>query len=344
MRILICPDKFKGSLTAEEVCTFLAEGIKISRPEVEVITCPLADGGDGSLEVISQYRSINKVSLSVQDPLGRAIKASYGLAGNTAFIELSSASGLVLLGENEKSPMVSSTFGTGQMILDALQKGCKEIYLFIGGSATNDGGIGIAAALGYDFYDFESKKVEPLGKNLSKIDRIESSRLAFDFDEIDVKVICDVDNPLAGPHGAAKVYAPQKGASEYEIQFLDEGLKKLSQKWLQYGMGDVASIPGAGAAGGVGGGAIAFMKGKLQSGTDTFIEISKLKDQMELADLIITGEGKLDQQTAQGKLISGVAKLATELGKDIIGICGDAEAGIGELLGFRKVYTIMEYS
>lgn len=341
MRLLICPDKFKGSLTAAEVCEALERGIARSFPYIQVTSCPLADGGDGSLDVLGSYRELETIRLGVSDPLGRNIQASYRRAGSTAFVEVAAASGIVLLTPEERNAMRTSSIGTGQLIRDGIKKGATELFLFLGGSATNDGGIGIAHALGFRFLDEMGNELDPIGENLQNIRSISDHDSLLSGKKIRVKVVCDVDNPLTGPEGAAAVYGPQKGASAADVQMLDLGLKNLADRLLDQGYPKIESLAGAGAAGGIGGGAVALLGGKLQSGTQTFLEMSQLEDRVREADLILTGEGYLDAQTEQGKLISGVCELAHKHGKPIIGICGGAEAGTADALGMSEIHTII---
>lgn len=344
MRILLCPDKFKGSLSAAEVCEALKAGLLASLPHAQIISRPLADGGDGSLEVLSNYIDIEWVDVSTIDPLWRPIHARYGKRGNQAFIEVSAASGLVLLEPAERSAIHTSTVGTGRVLAHAIDHGAKEIFLFLGGSATNDAGTGIAEALGYRFYDKEGNQLIPTGGSLVHINRIEKEALIFDPVELAVHLICDVDNPFFGPNGAAYVYGPQKGASNAEVELLDAGLQNLAKRLVEFHFPDVQSIPGSGAAGGIGGGGVAFLNGDIRSGTQTFLELSQMEAQIQQADLIITGEGYLDHQTVQGKLISGVAELAHKYQIPLIGVCGSAEKEAALQLGMEKIYTIIERS
>lgn len=344
MNILLCPDKFKGSLSAREVCEALAKGINAKHPQADIVKCPLADGGDGSLQALEDYVEVETVTIACTDPLGRPIQAAYRQAGAIAYIEVAAASGLVLLSETDRNCLKTTSYGTGQLIAHAIENGAREVYLFLGGSATNDGGIGIASALGFQFLDESGNSLAPIGENLGKIHTIDDSSALSRLEKLTVKVVCDVDNPLVGPTGAAHVYAPQKGATAAAVALLDDGLRNLAKKLVAAGYPDVVELPGAGAAGGIGGGAVAFLSGQLQSGTATFLEMSQLETAILQADLVITGEGFLDAQTAQGKLISGVCDLAQQHGKPIIGVCGGAEDGIAELLGLQNVYTIMERS
>jgi glycerate kinase len=344
MKVVIAPDKFKGSLSAREVCLAIERGIH--RFDKNVVTClnPLADGGDGSLEVLQQYLDLKEITITVLDPLQRPIEASYQMSEKTAYIEMSAAAGLVLLKDNELNCMETTTIGMGQMIVDAVEKGAKEIYLFIGGSATNDGGIGMAKALGYRFLDENQNEVAPIGKNLSLIKSIDSAKLLFDWEEIKVKVVCDVTNPFYGKNGAAFIYAAQKGASPSDIIVLDKGLQHLSAVLEKEGYPAVAEMPGAGAAGGVGGGAMAFMNAELVSGIATFLTLTGLEEKLESTDFIITGEGKIDEQTAQGKVIGGLAKLATQYQIPLYAICGASDIDNALDFGIVEIYTVISQS
>ena len=344
MKILIAPDKFKGSLSAREVCEALRIGIESIDSSVEIFEKPLADGGDGSLEILQYYLDLKKITVEVNDPLRRSIQASYSMTGTTAYIEMSKASGLVLLKESERNCMVTSSYGTGQLITDAIGRGATEIYLFIGGSATNDGGIGIAHALGYRFYNADGEILAPIGKNLILIERIEHSNVLHDLPKVTVQVICDVNNPFFGENGAAYVYAGQKGATVEDIILLDKGLENLANKLMTQNYPAIAQVHGAGAAGGVGGGAIAFLGATLVSGIQTFLALTQVEDTLKNCDLIITGEGKIDHQTLQGKVVSGVCQLAQKYNKPVIVVCGVAEFSIAKKLGIQRIYTIIERS
>lgn len=344
MNILISPDKFKGSLNALEVCEALEEGIKINPNVNKFFVCPLADGGDGSLDILNYYKDLKPKQVNVKDPLFRDIKSTYYTENDIAYISLSSASGLELLREEERNCMITSSFGTGELIYDALRKGSTTINLFIGGSATNDGAIGIASALGYKFYDSSENLLSPIGENLSKIKKIDNSNIKFDFGKTRINVICDVNNYLYGKNGAAYVYASQKGANPTQIQELDKGLKNLESILIDHNFPKIGNIPSSGAAGGVGGGLFAFMDCRLISGIETFIKISQIERKIKNCDLIITGEGKLDLQTRYGKVISGICSLAKKYKKPIIAVCGDSDIGIKKSLGIKKVYNILDHT
>tara|TARA_Y100001935_G_scaffold190920_1_gene159145 strand:+ start:2917 stop:4038 length:1122 start_codon:yes stop_codon:yes gene_type:complete len=344
MKIVIAPDKFKDSLSAIEVCENLMKGLTKIDSNINFILCPMADGGEGSLKTLNYHLDLKPVELIVNDPLFRPVNSTYFISNSTAYIEMSSASGLVLLKESERNPMLTSSFGTGELIKDAINKGLKKINLFIGGSATNDGAIGIASALGFRFYDSFGNFLSPVGGNLNKIDNIDSSKVINNIKDVDIKVFCDVDSTMFGEDGAAFTFAPQKGANFSQVKYLDKGLKNLVSKLSKNDYKNIADIPGSGAAGGVGGGAIAFLDAKLVSGIDKIIEVVQLEKQINNCDLIITGEGKLDSQTEKGKVISGICRLAKKYKKPVIVVCGYEEKNISKKLGITKVYSIQDRS
>ena len=308
MRILLCPDKYKGSLSAIEVCTALAEGLKVHIEAVDLVIHPLADGGDGSIEVLKNFLPLESISVDTVDPLGRKMKTSYSAFRDTAFIELASASGLVLLSESDRNPTYTSTLGTGVMMKNALERGFKNIYLYIGGSATNDAGIGIAQALGFVFLDKDKNELKPIGENLIKITSI-VNKAEINFDEVKITVMCDVTNTMYGEDGAAYVYAAQKNANPEEIEILDLGLRNFAQCIKsQYDI-DVAKMPGMGAAGAVGASLVGLMKAKLQNGFQMISDLTDLEQTMLDVDFVITGEGKIDATSFQGKVVGNVLAL-----------------------------------
>ncbi|NLP58103.1 glycerate kinase [Lutibacter sp. B1] len=313
MRILVAPDKFKGSLTANEVCLAVENGVHLIDSSIEVIKHPLADGGEGTLEILQNYFKLETISVLVKNPLFKDITASYKISKNTAYIEMSNASGLQLLEKNEQNCFYTTTFGTGELILDAIKRGFKNIILFIGGSATNDAGIGMAAALGYEFCNSKGEKISPIGKELLNIAEIKRNHLKIDVNTINFTVVCDVKNPLFGINGAAYTYGSQKGASTQEIELLDQGLQNFSNKVEKYLHTSVSTIKGAGAAGGLGAGAVCFLNATIKSGIDFVIEQTRLKEHLKKGiDLIITGEGSVDKQTIHGKVIKGISDIAQE--------------------------------
>lgn len=323
MKVVIAPDKFKGSLSAQEVCDAVDKGLKRFDSSIISIKHPLADGGEGTLDILEQYLTLKTVFLRVKNPIFETIISSYKTSKDTAFIEMSRASGLELLKEKERNCFYTSTFGTGELIADAINNGFKNIVLFIGGSATNDAGIGMAAALGYEFFDSDNIKIEPIGKELINIAKISSENVKYDLSNINFKVICDVKNPLYGNNGAAFVYAKQKGANSKEIEILNEGLINFDIQIKKSLKKDVANIEGAGAAGGLGAGALSFLNAKLVSGIDFVLEQTNFDNYfVENIDLIITGEGSIDKQTLEGKVVKGICDKAKNLNIPVCIISG----------------------
>ena len=308
MKFVIAPDKFKGSLTGFEFCTAVEKGLVKVFPQAEIIHLPLADGGDGTLEIAQHHLKGTKIEILVNDPFFRKIKASYVFSKDTeiAYIEMAEASGLKRIAENEKNVMRATSFGTGELILHAIEKGAKHILLGIGGSATNDCGMGMAAALGYSFLDANGQKLKPIGANLTQVETIDVSNVQEKLKNIKFSIACDVQNPLYGNEGAAFVYAEQKGASIENILQLDRGLQHFANILQQQFGVDCQQINGAGAAGGVGAGSIVFLNGNLVSGIELIKNISNFDEVIQDADWLITGEGKLDEQTFYGKTIQGV--------------------------------------
>ncbi|MFC5409673.1 glycerate kinase [Larkinella bovis] len=342
MKILLAPDKFKGSLTARQVCEAMTEGIRLAHPTAEIIPLPMADGGEGTAEVLTMATGGQWLTVPVFDPLGRLIEASYGISadGQTAFVEMSQASGLRVLQRHEYNPMKASTFGTGELILDAINRGVSQLVLGIGGSATNDAGIGMAAALGWQFLDHNGDSLAPCGGNLSAIRRIIPPALPLN---LVVDVACDVTNPLFGPNGAAAIYGPQKGASADDIEHLDRGLQHLAGLiYDQFGI-DLADVPGAGAAGGLGAGALFFLRATLKEGAKVVMEQTRFVDHLAGTDLVLTGEGKIDNQTLQGKLIHGIAQQARSFGVPTVAICGTLDAPPADLmaLGLEAAFSVL---
>ena len=341
MKILIAPDKFKGSLSAYEVCQSIGEGLQIEKESIEVIYHPMADGGDGSLAILSDHLKLKAQTVDTTDPLGRAISTQYYTSSDAAFIEVASASGIVLLSEEERNPLMTSTFGTGKMLLDAINKGFQHIYLFLGGSATNDAGMGIAAALGCQFLDEQNEILKPIGSNLSRVKFIKTSKLIHP-QEINITLLCDVTNTLHGPNGAAHVYARQKGATDEQIQYLDDGLKHFSSI-IEGQLGiDVSTFPGSGAAGGIGAGMHALFGASLEKGFTAISKLTGLEQQIQSCDMVISGEGKLDMQSLQGKVIDGIAKLCEKHEKPLALFVGKSELEEQHLrnIGVQTIYTI----
>lgn len=337
MRIVVAPDGFKGSLTAREVCESLAQGLRAAEPQVEVISVPIADGGDGTTEVLVQATRGRLVEEMVIGPLGLPVQAVFGILGDarTAVIEMATAAGLALVPPARRNPLVTNTYGVGQLIQFALDHGCREFIIGVGGSATTDAGTGLARALGVRFVDEAGREVNrPTGKTLQRLAHIDVAARDDRIKESSFRVACDVSNPLYGPEGAAHVYGPQKGATPQMVQELDEGLRRFADVVRRALGKDVADLPGAGAAGGLGAGLVAFCDATLEPGADVILDVIGLRQLAQGADLLITGEGRLDSQTAYGKGPAAVARLGQELGIPVVAVAGEiicTEAGLAEL-------------
>lgn len=321
MKILLAPDKFRGSLTAAEVCTAMSEGIRKAVPSAEILVIPMADGGEGTAEILTLNAGGQMYPVLVSDPLGRVIEAKFGLSadGQTAYLEMAAASGLRLLQPHERNPLQTTTFGTGELIQAAINKGAIRIILGIGGSATTDGGIGMAAALGWRFLDATGQNLVANGGTLDQIQKIIPPAT---FPQIEIQVACDVTAPLHGLTGAAYMYAPQKGADPEMVAQLDEGLKHLASIVQRDFEVDLANVAGTGAAGGLGFGLLFFLKATLKEGVKIVMEQTRFEEQLQGVDLIFTGEGKMDDQTLQGKLIAGIAQAAQQNGVPVVALCG----------------------
>ena len=322
MKIVIAPDSFKGSLTAVEVSDAIEQGIREIFPEVEIVKIPMADGGDGTVQCLVNATEGEILKEKVTGPLGDEILASYGILGDkkTAVIEMAEASGLTLVPENRRNPLVTTTYGTGQLIKFALDQGCRKMIIGIGGSATNDGGAGMVQALGAKLLDKDGEEIGFGGGELKKVFRIDTKYLDNRLSETKVLVASDVSNPLCGPQGASRIYGPQKGATPEVIEELDESLAYFAGIIKRDLNKDVKDIPGAGAAGGLGASLIAFLNAELRPGIEIIIEIVKLEQAIKGADLVITGEGKIDSQTIYGKAPIGVAKIAKKYHIPVIAV------------------------
>lgn len=324
-KIVIAPDKFKGSLTGIEFCDAVERGINKHFKDVTVVKLPLADGGDGTVDALQFYTGGELISLEVHDPLMRSIRANYLYAEKEklAFIEMAEASGIRLLKSEELNPLETSTFGTGELILDAVKRGAKHILLGIGGSSTNDAGMGMACALGFRFFDNENKELKGQGKDLNQLSTIDTNLANSELKNIKFEVACDVDNPLFGTKGAAHIYAPQKGASGQMVEELDAGLRNFNEKVEKQFGKNLQNIVGAGAAGGLGAGCVLFLNAQLKSGTQLIKSIANFDEQVKDADWIVTGEGKFDEQTFSGKVIKGV--LDSRTNQKLAIFCGVSE-------------------
>ena len=325
-KIVIAPDSFKGNLTSLQVASCLEKGIKRVLPKVKCVKIPMADGGEGTVQSMVDAAKGKFVSKRVKGPAGRLVTAKYGWLAKdkTAVIEMAEASGLPLVKGRERNPLKTTTYGTGQLILDAINKGAKKIIIGIGGSATNDGGAGMAQALGVRFLNASGKEIKELGSGgmIAKVASIDAQAIDPRVAKTKIVIACDVENPLFGKKGASHVFGPQKGATPKMVQQLDENLKKLSKIMKRDLKKDVGRMPGAGAAGGLGAGLVAFAGAKLQSGIDIVVQATKLSNYIKGADLVLTGEGRVDFQTAFGKTPSGVAKAAKKHNVPVIAIGG----------------------
>ncbi|MBC8014740.1 MAG: glycerate kinase [Sporomusaceae bacterium] len=334
MRIIVAPDSFKGSVSALGVANAMERGILTIFPDAEVIKIPIADGGEGTVEAMVTATGGKMVAASVIGPLGEAVEAFWGILGdgNTAVIEMAAASGLPLVPIEQRNPCITTTYGTGQLIKAALDAGMSSIIIGIGGSATNDGGVGMAQALGARFLNAEGQEIPYGGSSLIKLHNIDLTELDRRLLEIEILVACDVDNPLCGICGASAVYGPQKGATAEMIEKLDAGLRNYAQIAHEVTGKDVIECPGAGAAGGLGAGLLFFTNAKLRPGVDIILEITNFSALVSSAQLVITGEGRTDFQTAYGKAPVGVAKLAKQYDVPVLCLSGGMGTGADDVL------------
>ncbi len=344
--IVLAPDSFKDSLPASRVCEAMEEGIKRVNSKITCIRKPVADGGEGTVSALVGATNGEFVKVSVHDPLMRKAQVVYGILGdgNTAAIEMAAASGLELLKPEERNPWTTTTYGVGEMIRHALDKGCRKFVIGLGGSATNDGGMGMARALGVRFLDKDGNPVDHGGGALVDLHRIDVSGLDVRIKECRFNVACDVNNLLAGENGASRVYGPQKGADEAMVEKLDNNLTQLQEKLKSDIDVDVSTLKGGGAAGGLGAGLFAFLGATLEPGFDIVARIVKLEESIKGCDLVITGEGKIDVQTQYGKTPYGVAQLAKKYDKPLLAIAGTLGEGYQDLYkkGFDGIFSIMD--
>ena len=346
MNYLLIPDKFKDSLTAFEVIESISNGIRKVDQNANIHSVVASDGGDGFLEAILNTIAVEKIPTTTVDPISRPIEAFYLLSKetDTAYIELAKASGLELLKEEERKVMNTSTFGTGLQIKDAVNKGVKTIYIGLGGSATNDAGMGIAKALGYSFSDKDGNEINPIGCQLANVFNIEKKDSISLLNDVSFFAVNDVDNPLFGMKGAAHVYAKQKGANTQEIAELNTGLKNIHSIAVDQLQKNNAHIPGAGAAGGTAYGLKTFLNADYINGVEFLIQLAKVPQLLKkhAVDLIITGEGKIDSQTIHGKLVKGVLHLGQKFSTPVIAVCGKLDLNKGEIdaLGLEAILEV----
>ena len=331
MRVVIAPDKFRGSLTAPEAAQAIARGVRRAVPDAEISLVPLADGGEGIVETLLAATNGISCDAEVTGPLGQPVQARFGVLGDgeTAVLAMASASGLNLVVADRRDPVRASTRGTGELMLTAIALPIRRLILGIGGSATNDGGAGMAQALGYRLLDRDGRELGPGGSSLADLDRIDALNVNPALDRIKIEVACDVANPLCGPNGASHVYGPQKGATPEQVRRLDANLEHLAII-IKRDLGvDVLSLIGGGAAGGLGAGLVAFAGATLRSGIDLVIDAVGLRDQLAGADLCLTGEGAFDESTLAGKTVAGVAAAALAAGVPCFALAGSVYAGSG---------------
>ena len=331
-KCVVVSDSFKGTLSSLQICSICSDHIRAVFPDCEVITLPVADGGEGTVDCFVSALGAVPVNAEVTGALGERTDAVYAVLDGTAFIEMSSAAGLPSVGDR-KEPGIATTYGVGELIRDAVDRGCRKILLGLGGSATNDAGCGCAAALGTVFRDKEGREFVPTGDTLGLISEYDGSKTADLLSGVSVTAICDVRNPLYGPQGAAFVFAPQKGADGQEVLLLDEGLRHIGGLMQKESGKDVADIPGAGAAGGLGAGVVAFLGGELKPGIEAVLDVLDFDSIAADADLVITGEGKLDSQSFQGKVIDGVSKRTQRMGVPLIAVVGMEDGTADDPLG-----------
>ncbi|HOG62898.1 MAG TPA: glycerate kinase, partial [Sedimentibacter sp.] len=340
-KAVLIPDSFKGTLSSIEICTIISDKIYKHFPHCHVVSIPVADGGEGSVDCFLSALGGEKIVETVSSPYFEDMESFYGLIDDTAVIEMAACAGLPLV-EDRKNPSLTTTYGVGQLIMSAAKKGCKKIIVGLGGSSTNDGGCGAAAAVGVKFYDKKGNEFIPIGKTLIDIDRIDLSHKAKELDNIEIITMCDIDNPMYGPTGAAYIFGPQKGADEKMILELDKGLKNLCDVIERETGKDLKDVPGSGAAGAMGAGMIAFFNSVLQMGIETVLDTVKFDEIIEDADMIFTGEGRIDSQSLRGKVVIGVGKRAKNKNIPVTVIAGGAANNIDDAydMGVTSIFTI----
>lgn len=342
-KVLIMPDSFKGTLSAREVCDGIEKGILSAAPDVLIQKIPAADGGEGTVDALLYAMGGEKVTLPVSSPYREKIRGFYGILPNqTAVIEMAATAGLPLLPQEKRDPALTTTYGVGELIADAVKRGCKKILLGLGGSCTNDFGCGAAAAMGAKFKNAGGEYFIPTGGTLDQIVSYDTAQLKQNLKDVQIRVICDIDNPTYGEKGAAYVFAPQKGADEASVRKLDQNLRALAHIIKQTEAIDVQDIKGGGAAGAMGAGMAVFFGAELCSGIDAVLDAVSFEETAEDCDLIFTGEGKFDSQSLSGKVCVGVAKRAKSLGIPVIVIAGGVGEDISAAydLGISAVFSI----
>lgn len=346
MRIVIAPDSFKGSLSSKEVADAIELGVRKVLLDVDIVKIPIADGGEGTVQTLVAAMGGEIIKTQVVGPLGETIESYFGVLNDkkTAIIEMANASGLPLVPIEKRNPLITNSYGTGQLIKAALDMGVDRIVIGLGGSATNDGGVGMAQALGVRFFDENGNDIGFGGGELSKISKIDMSGIDERIRKVRIEAACDVDNPLCGPNGASYIYGPQKGANKEMIEILDRNLGHLA-KVIKRDLGaDIMELPGAGAAGGLGAGLVAFLNAELKRGIDIIVNITKLDDYIKDACVVFTGEGQIDKQILSGKAVYGVAKIAKKHGAYVVAIVGSINDDAYELFdkGIDGIESIID--
>lgn len=345
MKVVIAIDSLKGSLTSIEAGIAIKEGILAAKPEARITVKPLADGGEGTTDALIEGLGAQRIDVTVTGPLGNPVSCCYGYLqeSSTAIIEIASAAGMILVSDIEKNPMRATTYGVGEMICDAIERGCRNFIIGLGGSATNDGGIGMLKALGYSFLDKEGNDAGEGGQALSRIALIDDRKLHPQLHECHFKVACDVNNPLCGANGATYIYGPQKGVTENMKEELDAGMAHYAGVTSAFLANDYALSEGAGAAGGLGFAFLSYLNARLQPGIELILEAIGLEQYIPGADYVITGEGRLDYQTAMGKAPAGVAKLAKKYGVKVIAFAGSVtkDASVCNEFGIDAFFPIL---
>lgn len=343
-RCIIIPDSFKGTMSSFQICNIMEAVVKKYFPACETIKVPMADGGEGTVDCFLNATDAKKIVVHTTGPYGETIEAYYARLGDTAVIEMASAAGL-MLAKNSKyglNPRKTTTYGVGLMMKHAIEQGCKEIILGLGGSCTNDAGVGAARALGTCFFDSIGKEFIPTADTLTKIADIDNSLTEDLLQGIKVTAMCDIDNPLYGPEGAAYVFAPQKGADEATVELLDSNLQSLADVIEGVVGKRVSQMPGAGAAGGFGAGVVSFFQGKLRSGIDTLLDLIKFDDLLIGTDMVFTGEGRIDSQSLHGKAVIGIAMRAKVEKVPVVAVVGSIEKDIDAAydMGVTSIFSI----
>jgi glycerate kinase len=343
MRVVVAPDKFEGSLSAGQAASAVEAGLRRARPDAQVVRLPIGDGGAGTLDALVAA-GFQRVPVRASGPTGEPVQAAIAVRGDSAFVETAEASGLKRLPGGRRAPLEASTHGTGELVRAAIDRGARELVLGVGGSATTDGGAGMAAALGARFLDQVGAELPPGGAALLRLARVDVTGLDPRLREVQVTVAADVDNPLVGPEGAAHVYGPQKGAGPDEVLLLDSALRRYARV-LADDLGlELAETPGAGAAGGLGAGAIAFLGARVRTGIELVLELIGFDRAVAEADLVVTGEGKLDAQSLRGKAPVGVARAAGAHGVPVVAVAGVVEVADRELraAGFEEAHALLD--